>query len=389
MATLLCRLRRLRTAIALVVSVALVAGAADTALAQTPPELKFLNDSLTKRAKHGGQEARGGCPPEFNRDVETATAIVFVLLSGNQEATSIEFQPEVPAAGSEVPAAGSSGLSPGSFNQLVDENRLIVRAEAAKNEQPGLFIKPSDVKAFDLTFLICSKSESPGLWYYLWNTEIPIEWSSFAGQLVVRDADNAQIGPGTVALQLNRPALGYERTYFTAISLATLLWAVVLLAGMYLSIKGNRWSKLKKDLSFDFKTGLVIPSTAAAAILGMFVSTTILPSDTFFMSKGQYATLNVVFGLVALVAGIVYNNHRKGWIFLIGAGLALGAAGGEAVAIWFVLKEMAFQGSLPAGGAIFFQIAVAATWLLISIFALRKVVTEINKPARSAAEYPL
>jgi hypothetical protein len=183
--------RGLGSAIALAACLVFLAGAASTALAQTPPELEFLNNSLALRAEHGDQEAHEACPSQFSRDVETATATVFVLLSGNEEATSIEFLPEVPAAGSEVPAAGNEGLSRSSYNQLVTENRLIVQAEAAKNEQPGLSIKPSEVKAFTLRFLICSNSEAPGWWYYVGNTSIPVEWSNFAGQLVVRDSDNA------------------------------------------------------------------------------------------------------------------------------------------------------------------------------------------------------
>jgi len=381
----------LRSAVALAVSVLFFAGAADTALAQTSPELEFLNDPLSKRAKHGDQEARAECPQEFSRDVETATATVFVLLSGNQEATSIEFSPEVPAAGSEVLAAGSSGLSTSSYNQLVTENRLIVQAEAAKNEQPGLSIKPSEVKAFNLTFLICSNSESPGFWYYVGHNEIPVEWASFAGQLVVRDSANAQIGPGTVTLQLIRPALGYERTHFKWIIVIALLSAAIFLVVILLRIEGNRGDKdekLKKDLAFDFKTGLVIPSTAGAAIIGTLFTTTILPSDTFFMSKGQYATLNAVFGLVAVLAGIVYNNSKKGWIFVIGAGVALGVGVGEAIVILFLLKEMAFQGSLPGKGAYMVQVVLVVALGAIIYLALERVRTEINKPGRSAVEIP-
>ncbi len=385
----------LRSAVALAVSVILVAGTADIALAQTSPELEFLNDPLTKIAKHGDQEARAKCEQEFQQefstDVETATATVFVLLSGDQEATSIEFLPEVPAAGSEVPVAGSDGLTTSSYNKLITDNRLIVLPEAAKNEQPGLSIKPSEVKAFNLTFLICSNSKSPGFWYYVWHNEIPIEWANFAGQLVVRDSANSQIGPGTVALQLIRPELGYERSNFTWIMVIALLFAVIFLVVMYLRIEGNREvkkEKLNKDLTFDFKTGLVIPSTAGAAIIGTLLTTTILPSDTFVMPKGQYATLNAVFGLVAVLAGIVYNNSRKGWIFVIGAGVALGAGVGEAIVILFLLKEMAFQGSLPASSAYIVQLALLVILFVITFLALKNVRSEINKPGRSAPEYP-
>ena len=92
------------------------------------------------------------------------------------------------------------------------------------------------------------------------------------------------------------------------------------------------------------------------------------------MSKGQYATLNVVFGLVAVFAGIAYNDYRKGWVFLIAAGFALGVGGGEAIALEFILKEMAFQGSLPAGSTVIAQLALAAVWVLITLLAVKRVV---------------
>jgi hypothetical protein len=385
-----CQLTRLRFTIALAASAIFVAGVADTALAQTSPELDFLNDSLAKRANHGDRQTRKECDQEFNSDVETASATVFVLLSGDQKATNVKFKPEVPAAGSKVPKAGRSGLSPKDFSELIAQNQLFVQAEAAKNGQPDHSIKPSKVKAFDLTFFICSKSKAPNWGSYFWNTTIPVEWSSFAGQLVVRDSANAQIAPGTVALQLVRPAPGYDAVSFTVIlGIALTCWVVLLVVMFLLIVVANGFSPLNKDLAFDFKTVLIIPSTATAAVLGTLVTTTILPSDTLFMPKGQYAALNVLFGLIAVLAGIVYNNYRKAWIFLIGAGVALGAGGGEAVAILFVLKEMALQGSLPAGSAIIVQIAIAVVWLLITILAAVKVVKEINKPGRLAAEYPL
>jgi hypothetical protein len=399
-----CRLTGLRTTIVLAAFVIFAAGAADTALAQTPPELKFLNNPLAKRAIHEGKEERAECRRELEqdesqqafsgdvKDVETATTTVFVLLSGDQEARSIEFLPEVPAAGSEVTAAGRSGLSTSSYKQIVSQNRLFVQAEAARSGQSASSIKPSEVKAFNLTFLICSNSKSPGLGYYLPHNEIPVEWASFTGQLVVRDSANSQIGPGTVALQLIRPALGYERTYFTWIMVIALLLALIFLVVMYLRIEGDRRDKrgkLNKDLTFDFKTGLVIPTTAGAAIIGTLLTTTILPSDPFFMSRGQYATLNAVFVLVAALAGIVYTNKKKGWIFVIGAGLALGAGVGEAIAILFILKEMAFQGSLPARSAYILLFAVLGILIVVTVLALNKVASEINKPGRSAAKYPI
>jgi hypothetical protein len=349
-------------AVALTLSGAAFVGAADPALAQTSPELKFLNGPIAQRAKQGDQETRAKCPAPFDAYVETATATVFVLLSGSQQETNVKFETEVPAAGGAEPTAGS--LSADTYEQLVANNQLFVDADPAKNERPDDSVRPSEVKAFDLTFYICSNSKAPTWRYYLSNDSVPVAWSNFAGQLVVRSTGDPQIGPGTVALQLNRPAPGYEGALFSAIFWISVVSAVV--GAMVLLIVGR--DKLNGKYDKDWKTGLVIPSTAGAAVLGTLLSATILPSDTFFMSKGQYATLNALFGLTVVFVGLMYNNYRKPWLLLIGAGIALGAGTGEALTVGFILKEMAFQGSLP-GSATLLQIALLGGWAVLAVLA--------------------
>ena len=348
--------------VALALSGTTFAGAADAALAQTSPELEFLNGPITKWTKQGDEVARAECSPPFDAYVETATATAFVLLSGSQEATDVKFETEVPAAGGAAPAVGS--LSVYSYEQLVARNQLFVDAEPTENERPDDSVQPSEIKAFALTFYVCSDSKAPAWWYYVSSDSVPIEWSNFPGQLVVRSTGDLRIGPGTVALQLNRPAPGYDGAHFRAIFWISVVTAVVGAAAL-LFIGRNR---LPVKVPKDWKTGLVIPSTAGTAVLGTLVTATILPSDTFFMSKGQYATLNALFGLIVLFVGLMFNNYRNRRLLLIGAGIALGAGTGEAFTIGFVLKEMAFQGSLP-GPVTLLQIALLLGWAVLAFLA--------------------
>jgi len=181
---------------------------------------------------------------------------------------------------------------------------------------------------------------------------------------VVRSTGDLPIGPGTVALQLNRPAPGYDRVHFRAIFWISVVTSVVGAAALLL-LGRNR---LPVEIPKDWKTGLVIPSTAGTAVLGTLVTATILPSDTFFMSKGQYATLNALFGLIVLFVGLMFNNYRNRRLLLIGAGIALGAGTGEALTVGFVLKEMAFQGSLP-GPVTLLQVALLVGWAVLAFLA--------------------
>lgn len=356
---------------ALVVPVVLFTVTLDAAIAQTPSELKFLNGPLSLRAKHGDQEAREACPDAFSRDVETATATVFVLLSGSQEATRVKFL-------SEVPAAGGRGQAGRAHKTLVAQNKLKVQARVAANEEPGKSIEPSDVKAFTLTFLICSASESPGLPYYLFNSSIPVEWSNLAGQIVMKDADNpGEIVPGTVSLQLNRPALGYAQAYFVAISLIALVVWLATTYWMYASITDA--GKLPLAHTADFRSTYVAPLTTATALFGTVFSTTLLPTDTFFMSKGAYAALNVLFLVIVIIAAVLHNHHDKAGSFLVAAGLTLGAAAGELITVFFLAKEMGFQGSLPAPMVSVFQGLLMILWFVVILLGCKAVVSEINK----------
>lgn len=370
---------KLISSLLLVLAVVFCASPADVALAQTQPELTFLNGSVASRAKHGDAEAREKCKPPFDTDVETASTTVFVLLKGASEPTSVKFVPE-------MPAVAKGRLDPASYNQITSQNRIKVLPEAAMNERPGSGIKPSEVKAFKVTFLICSNDNPPGWLYYVINNAIPPEWANLTGQLVVKDAGQKGVAPGTVSVQLNRPALGYEKTYFIAILVITVLLGVLLTAWIRHDVDSGR---LNDPYPADFKSGFVAPLTTATAILGTVLSTTVLPNDTFFMPKGEYAALNVLFGLVALVAAVIHNNYDTKRSFWVAAGLTLGAASGEIITVLFILKEMGFQGSLPAQIVWIFQILLFVTGIGLILMAKNKVADEIDKVPQSPPRDPV
>jgi hypothetical protein len=360
------RLAAFAFAVALALCGLTFAWSAEAALAQTSPELEFLNGPITQRATQGDQGALDRCPPQFDAYAETASATAFVLLSGAQDATDVEFETEVPSAGSTEPDA-DEGFAADSYEQLVVSNRLTVDPDPAPNERDDLSVQPSEVKAFVLTFSICSDSRAPAWWSYIWRDSVPVEWSNFSGQLVVSSTGDPRITPGTVPLQLNRPAPGHEGTTFSVIFLIFVVSAGVMALVLLLVGRGGRHDNTPKD----WRTGLVIPSTTGAAVLGTLFTATILPSDTFFMSKGQYATLNALFGLTVVFVGLLYGNVRRRSTLLIGAGIALGAGTGEALTAGFILREMAFQGSLPVPYTLVLQIALLLGWVALAVLASR------------------
>lgn len=363
-----CRHMWVIFAATLVLSGAVHAANADAALAQDSPELRFLNGPVTQRAEQNGG-ALADCEAGFEAHAETAKATVFVLLSGSTEATNVEFKTEVPSAGGDAPTTDEDPA--GSYERLLEGNVLSVDPTPAPNERDDLSVRPSEIKAFVLAFRICSGAEPPAWSDYMFGGPVPVEWSNFAGQLVVRPAGKPSIAPAAVALQLNRPAPGYEKANFLGVVIVFLVFALVFTAALL----HFGWSD--GDYAGDFKAGLVVPSTAGAAILGTLFTATILPNETLFMPKGQYATLNAVFALIALLVGFLFNNLKKRRLLLVGAGIVLGAGTGEAVALGFVLKEMSLQGSLPTH-PFAFQAALLVVWGVMAVVAAWAVVERIR-----------
>ena len=191
------------------------------------------------------------------------------------------------------------------------------------------------------------------------------------------NADNPEeIVPGTVSLQLNRPALGYAQAYFVAISLIALVVWLATTYWMYATITDT--GKLPLTHSADFRSTYVAPLTTATALFGTVFSTTLLPTDTFFMSKGAYAALNVLFLVIVIIAAVLHNHYDKAGSFLVAAGLTLGAASGKLITVYFLAKEMGFQGSLPAPMVSVFQGLLMILWFVVILLGCKAVVSEIN-----------
>jgi len=142
--------------------------------------------------------------------------------------------------------------------------------------------------------------------------------------------------------------------------------------------KRKQW--LSDKLPFEFKTGWAANLTTTGAILGTFLSAGVLPNDTVFISKEQYISLNVLFGLMLLIAGVVHNAFQSGRSFLWAYALTLGAGVGELITALLILEEIGFQHSMPTLIVRGVQIVLVAAAYFVTTVASSDAVKRIKTP---------
>jgi hypothetical protein len=139
--------------------------------------------------------------------------------------------------------------------------------------------------------------------------------------------------------------------------------------GLGLTAIRGKLNTLTAKLKLVFKTGWATNLTTAGALLGTFLSAQVLPGETFFMSKPQYITLNLLFALVILFASAVHNNVPYGLVFLLASAATLGAGLGELATVILIVQEMGFQGSVPVGGVRAVQVVLVALAAFVTLGA--------------------
>jgi hypothetical protein len=269
-----------------------------------------------------------------------------------------------------------------SYYKVTDQNpeEGSVNVCLANPDQQDPTITPDELKPFDLVVDVYTPSASQDLVYYLWKSELPDEVSNLSGYLTIRDSVNEEVSPGTVPLQLSRPAPGYGGGTFTFIIGSAIVWFVLMtVLGLLITkfFAGGRPDGLGEYLGLQVKTGSAANLTTAGAILGTFLSAQVLPNDTFFISKEQYITLNLIFGLVFLFSSALHNNIPYGLMFLISSAAILGAGLGELATVCLLVQEIAFQGSMPASFVGPIQLTLVLVSFIMTVVAGYRALSDI------------
>ncbi len=353
--------------------------------AQAQPELDFLDESVKLTLDRRKESTPERCPPQTDEGVRasTANATVFVLHGGSEkELTDLTFRADV------KPEKGRWGDEPSRdeiTKSSVDvcwaqlKGNELGEVDSADNSELRSTIGPSEIKPF--VIFVEGHTPAKSLWWWLWwflrPAGIPIDEANLTGHLIVKDAAEAEVVQGTLPLRLNNVAPGYEGTWFYTLMVISLIGFVVAASSIYAGAGGIPQTGKRDDL--QFKDRWVANLTGAGAILGTVLSAGVLPNDTFFMAKQQYLALNVLFGLIILLATVLSNIVGTARTFWLASAAVVGAGVGEVITLLFILKEMQFQGSMPGGGVLAVQITLLLASLFIIFFARRNVIKEIEK----------
>jgi hypothetical protein len=369
--------------VALILTSILILAPENAAWAQ--PELDFLDESvkLTLDRRKDGTPER--CPPQTGEDirVSTANATVFVLLGGSdKELTDLTFHAEVkPEKGKWGDEPSSDEIAKSSVDVCWAElkGNELGETDSADNSELKSTIEASQIKPF--VIFVEGHTPAKSLWWWVcWFVRpagIPIDEANLTGHLIVKDAASEEVVQGTLPLRLSNVAPGYEGTWFYTLMVISLIGFALAALSICAGVGGIPRTGKRDDL--QFKDRWVANLTGAGAILGTILSAGVLPNDTFFMFKQQYLALNVLFGLIILLATVLSNMVGTARAFWLASAAVIGAGVGEVITILFILKEMQFQGSMPGGGVLATQITLLLASPFIIFFARRNMIGEIRK----------
>jgi hypothetical protein len=185
------------------------------------------------------------------------------------------------------------------------------------------------------------------------------------------------------------------------ITVAHLVFISLAVAGLFVAIRWLvPWETTRVDLlkrmgspGWDFTSSWASNFTVVGAVLGTILGAGVLPDQTHLFPKGSYSALNLLFGVVTVLAPIAYlasqardpaANELRGyvWSFLVTTVITLWAVLGELATIAFLLYEIRSAGSLPTSVTYFFAGVMLAAAILMLIYVWRGIPDTIRSQAK-------
>jgi hypothetical protein len=358
-------------------------------LLDEPLDLTLRSINADSHQKSKSQECSSDDIEGSDAGTKGANTTVFASLDGDKSIESLRFDAKVrPKL---VGLGTTSSYIPGA-----DEIPIDVCWEDPVEGQSKT-IGPSEVKPFDVSFEVqysSSEANFLDMWRYVFQSDIPYKWSSLSdkwsslsGYLMV-SSDKGQAGPGTLSLELHRSGPGYE-SFFDSISwtwsknfFLAILVGLFLLPGALRLVRPDLFNVLmwlRSKQKFDIKTGWASNLTTVGAILGTVLAAGVLPEDTFFMSKSQYVSLNMAFGIVILVVTVVQSILSFGLTYLLSCAVTLAAGFGELIVVLLLLEEVALQGTMSQSTVQLLQRLLVFVSVLVTLAAFFNVAWSIYK----------
>jgi hypothetical protein len=211
----------------------------------------------------------------------------------------------------------------------------------------------------------------------------------FKGTLVVGGGRN--VAPGTVSLKITPKPKAPDWLYL--VIFVPLAGAALWIAARWLVLYGQKHSLRKRlgPANWDFSKSWGSNVTVVGALLGTILAAGVLPEETTTVSKATYSGLNLFFGILVLIAPLIYVATEKAksvhrgttvkeaqyqgfvWSFLLASLVTLWAAIGELVTVGLLFQEIRTTGSLPEAAIWAMWVAVGWALLLLALYTWRSI----------------
>ena len=232
-------------------------------------------------------------------------------------------------------------------------------------------IGPNQVKAFRVTL-----------------RDIPSD-GKLNGQLVARAPG---VHPGSMDLEI-----GPNSDLTSLLNLLLVLPAIVAAVFVllrYFTLKGETGVDLGSRLGtvdFDFSKSFASTITVVGAVLGTILTAGVLPEEPELLSKQQYTALNLVFGAMIVLAGVVYaatetpekdstpepGETRKYegfvWSFLLATGLVMWAVLGELACLLLIVSELERADLFTTSAIVVFIVLMVTAAVAILFYTYRRM----------------
>lgn len=180
-----------------------------------------------------------------------------------------------------------------------------------------------------------------------------------------------------------------------SVLIAPLIVALILLAIRGVTMR-NGFGGAVGTVDLDFSKSFATTLTAIGALLGTILSAGLLDDATPGISKEGFQALNLTFGVLVLVAPLVYllfqrqvttetrrgnppkstkETHYQGkaWALLLAGGITLWAVLGEIVTIYLLLEQLNAAGEISSTAIMIMQVAVGIGAILAVAYSWRKL----------------
>jgi hypothetical protein len=209
------------------------------------------------------------------------------------------------------------------------------------------------------------------------------------GELVARASG---VRPGSIDLEL-----GPNSDFTSLLNILLVVPAIVAAAFVllrYFTLKGHTGVGLGSRLGtvdFDFSKSFASTITVVGAVLGTVLTASVLPEEPELLSKQQYTALNLVFGAMIVLAGVVYaateapaknstptpGEERKYegfvWSFLLATGLVMWAVLGELACLLLIVSELDRADLFTTSAIVVFIVLMVTAALAILFYAFRRM----------------